>query len=447
MYRIQDLLNYKLSYGTTETKEKFEFLTSKEHPECTKMLAFENEITSQLGKITVEKGFDAKALAPHLVFLESLLDKYPQSDQNSNIRFIVTNNLAYAYLLLENKEKALIYANLLIKNDQQTSRGTDIIDRVNKANFIANTIRTHTNRFVELKKLGFQIQEEKEDARMAFFEKLERQDLDWEQEKINRTKYLGLIKERRNNILDSIAFQNNPELLKNIIAGLGGSDAIKNIEKVHLLSRLNFDESNVPQTEEKWATPTNYLLRKKMPNNYYEIINGPEAWSFQDRNVGEKWVKLSNSDFWEISNNLDAINLLTSFRFDLWNNLELLPDETSDGRLCYHLSYTEKTVNAKNRVLPKTEYHYYIDKEKYTIVSSEKTEFEDGNKNSFERKVYQDYREIPNLNNGKIPHRILYEFEDYYGDTFYQEDREKVEVNPVFSNRIFIKEVYAGGFK
>jgi hypothetical protein len=101
-----------------------------------------------------------------------------QFSENSNIRFIVTNNLACAYLLLENKEKAIYYAELLIKNDQQTSRGTDIIDRVNKANFVTNTVRTHTNRFVELKKLGFQIQEYKEDARLAIFEKLERQVLD-----------------------------------------------------------------------------------------------------------------------------------------------------------------------------------------------------------------------------------------------------------------------------
>ncbi|MBE0390641.1 hypothetical protein [Flavobacterium sp. PL002] len=447
MYRIQNLLNYKLSYGTTETKEKFEFLTSKEHSEYGKMLSFENEITSQLEKITVEKGFDSKLLTPHLVYLESLVQKYPESEQNSDIRFIITNNLAYAYLLLENKEKAIYYADLLIKNGQQTSRGTDIIDRVNKANFVANTVRTHTNRFVELKKLGFKIQEDKEDARIAFFEKIEQQEVDWEQEKINRTKYLRLITDRRNNILDSIAFQNNPELLDKIISGLGGSEAIKNIQKIHLLSKLNFEESNVPQSEEKWATPTNYLLRKKMPDNYYEIINGPEAWSYQDRSVGEKWVKLTNSDYWEISNNLDPINLLTSFRFDLWNKLELLPDETSDGRLCYHLSYTEKTVNAKNRVIPKTEYHYFIDKEKFNIVSSEKTEFEEGQRNSYERKVYQDYKGISNLNYGQIPHKILYEFEDYYGDTFYQEDRSKIEVNPVFSNRIFIKEVYAGGFR
>jgi hypothetical protein len=123
--------------------------------------------------------------------------------------------------------------------------------------------------------LGFQIQEYKEDARLAIFEKLERQVLDWEQEKINRAKYLGLISARRNNILDSIAFQTNAELLDKIISGFGGSQGIKNIQKVHLLSNLNFEESNVPQSEEKWATPTNYQLRKKMPDNYYEIINGP----------------------------------------------------------------------------------------------------------------------------------------------------------------------------
>ena len=447
MYRIQSLLNYKLGYGKTESKDKFEFLTSKEHSEYPKMLAFENELTQQIEKVTIENGFNAKALLPHLAYLESILTKYPQSDENEKIRFITANNLAQTYLLLENKDKALYYADVLIKNDKQTSRGTDIIDRANKANFVANTVRSHTNRFVELNKLGFKIEEEKQDARIAFFEKIERQEVDWEQEKVNRTKFLGLINDRRNNILDSIAFQNNPDLLDKIVKSLGGSQAIKNIQKVHLLSTLNFDESNVPQSEEKWATATNYLLRKKMPNNYYEVINGPEAWSFQDKGVGDKWKKLNNSDYWEISNNLDPINLLTSFRFDLWNKLELLPDETSDGRLCYHLSYTEKTVNAKNRVIPKTEYHYFIDKEKFNIVSSEKTEFEEGQRNSYERKVYQDYKGISNLNNGQIPHKILYEFEDYYGDTFYQEDRSKIEVNPVFSNRIFIKEVYAGGFK
>lgn len=186
---------------------------------------------------------------------------------------------------------------------------------------------------------------------------------------------------------------------------------------------------------------------KKMPDNYYEIINGPEAWSYQNRNVGEKWIKLNNSDYWDISNNLDLIHLVSSFRFDLWNKLELLPDATSDGRLCYHLSYTEKIVNAKNRVIPKTEYHFFIDKENFQLVSSEKTTFEDGNRNSFERKVYQYYREIAIVNKGKIPHKILYEFEDFYEDTLYQETREKVEINSAFSNRIFIKEVYAGGFK
>ena len=47
--------------------------------------------------------------------------------------------------------------------------------------------RTHTNRFVELKKLGFKIKEEKEEARLAFFERIIQEDADWEQEKINRS--------------------------------------------------------------------------------------------------------------------------------------------------------------------------------------------------------------------------------------------------------------------
>jgi hypothetical protein len=102
----------------------------------------------------------------------------------------------------------------------------------------------------------------------------------------------------------------------------------------------------MPQSEEKWATATNYLLRKKMPNNYYEIINGPSL-EFSRQSVGDNGSKLSNSDYWDISNNLDPINLLTSFRLDLWNKLELLPDETSDGRLCYHFLYRKKRLTLK----------------------------------------------------------------------------------------------------
>jgi hypothetical protein len=88
-------------------------------------------------------------------------------------------------------------------------------------------------------------------------------------------------------------------------------------------------------------------FEKKMPNNYYEIINGPSL-EFSRQSVGDKWAKLSNSDYWDISNNLDPINLLTSFRLDLWNKLEVIADETSDGRLCYHLSlYRKKRLTLK----------------------------------------------------------------------------------------------------
>lgn len=135
------------------------------------MLAFETEITAQMEKVTLEKGLDEKLLTPHLQYLESLLVKYPPSPANEDIRFIVTNNLAETYFLLENKEKALQYANLLIENDKQDSRGSTIIDRVNKANFVDKKIRSHTPRFAELKKLGVKIAEEKEELRLAFLKK------------------------------------------------------------------------------------------------------------------------------------------------------------------------------------------------------------------------------------------------------------------------------------
>ncbi len=449
MNRIQGLLNYRLRYYTTETKEKFEFMTSKGHSEYKRMFDFETEITTQIQKITLEKGLDEKLLAPHLAYLETMLVKYPPSEENTDIRFIVTNNLALTYSLLENKGKALYFADLLVKNDKRDSRGSNIIDRVNNANFVDKTIRTHTNRFAELKKLGFKIKEEKEEERLAFFERIIQQDADWEQEKGNRTIYLEKNNAQRNGILDSISYQNNPDLLSKIIANLGGSKALRGIEKTHLFSKLKIEDSNMPQTEEKWATTTNYLLKKKTPDNYLEIVNGPESWIHDDldNSSSEKWKKPTNSDYLNSVANLDPINLLSSFRIDLWNKFELVADEISDGRLCYHLTYFEKKLNSNNRTIPKVEYHLFVDKENHTIVSTEKTEFDNGNKSSFERKLYQDYREIAALNSGKIPHKILYEIEDFYGDTFYQEVREKVEINPVFGNRIFIKEVYFGNFK
>jgi hypothetical protein len=446
---IQNYLNYKLRYTKGESKIKFEFVTSKGHSEYNQMLAFENEITSQMEKVTLEKGLDEKLLTPHLQYLESLLVKYPPSPLNENIRFIVTNNLAETYFLLENKEKALMYANLLIENDKQDSRGSSIVKKVNKGYFADKKIRSHTTRFADLQKLGLKIAEEKEEKRLAFFEKIEQQDAEWETEKANREAKLEKAKIQRHNLLDSIPYQLNANLLSKVVANLGGSDALKKIEKAHLFSKLTIEGNKVPQTEEKWATNSNYLLRKKMPESYYEILNGAEAWSHDDRESGinAKWAKLTSYDHNNLSKNADLVNFLTDLRLDLWNNFEVLEDEMYEGRLCYHLNYFEKTLSTGNRTIPKTDYHVFIDKENFNIVSTEKTEFDNGNKSFFERKLFGDYRPVANLNSGKIPHKINYEIEDFNGETLYQEIREKVEINPVFGNRIFMKEVYFGGFK
>ncbi|GIQ60380.1 hypothetical protein Flavo103_35160 [Flavobacterium collinsii] len=447
--KIQNYLNYKFAYTIDESKEKFEFVTSKGHSEYKQMLDFENEITAQIEKITLEKGLDEKLLAPHLQYLESLLVKYPPSPANENIRFIVTNNLAETYFLLENKEKALQYANLLIENDKQDSRGSAIVKRVNSANFVDKKVRSHTTRFADLKKLGLKIAEEKEEKRLAFFEKIEQQDAEWEIEKSNREAKLEKAKMQRSNLLDSIPYQLNANLLAKVIDNLGGSQALKKIEKAHLYSKLSIEGNKVSQTEERWATNLNYLLRKKMPESYYEIVNGAEAWSHDDRESGvnAKWAKLTAYDYSNLSKNLDPVNFLTDLRLDLWNNFEVLQDEMYEGRVCYHLNYFEKILSSGNRIIPKTDYHVFIDKENFNIVSTEKTEFDNGNKSFFERKLFGDYRPVATLNSGKIPHKINYEIEDFNGETLYQEIREKVEVNPVFGNRIFMKEVYFGGFK
>ncbi len=447
--RIQNYLNYKLGYTIDESKERFEFVTSKGHSEYNQMLAFENEITAQMDKVTLEKGLDEKLLTPHLQYLESLLVKYPLSPANENIRFIVTNNLAETYFMLENKEKALMYANLLVENDKQDSRGSSIVKRVNNGYFADKKIRSHTSRFADLKKLGVKIAEEKEELRLAFFEKIEQQDAEWEIEKSNREVKLEKAKLQRYNMLDSIPYQLNANLLAKVVDNLGGSQTLKKVEKAHLISKLSIEGNKVPQTEEKWATNTNYLLRKKMPESYYEIVNGAESWTHDDRESGlnAKWAKSSTYDYTNLSKNVDLVNFLTDLRLDLWNNFEVLEDEMYEGRLCYHLNYFEKTLSSGNRTIPKTDYHVFIDKENFNIVSTEKTEFDNGNKSFFEKRLFGDYRPVAALNSGKIPHKINYEIEDFNGETQYQEIREKVEINPLFGNRIFMKEVYFGGFK
>ena len=452
LVRIQERLNEKLAYLTNQSKETFVFLTNKEHPEYARMLEFEQEITAQMVKLNLEKGLDAMPLIPHLAYLEGLLAKYPESPDNTKIRFIVTNNLAQVYFLLENRDKALAFSELLIKNDMRKVWGRELIDRTDNSRFVNQKIRHHLPRFTELKKLGFQMQQEaiqeKEDSRVAYFEKIERDIADWEVEKANRLKYIETTKTNKNSMLDSMQRQNNAELFKKIMDGYGGGQILKGVDKVHVLSKLTFEETNIPVYDEKWGLAfTNYLLKKKNPDLFYVVVNQAESWQHDDRVRAEKWKKMSNSDYLNVLPNLDPLYLLSSFRLDLWNNYELLADATIDGRLCYHLNYIEKTVNSNNRSIPKTEHHLYIDKEKNRVVSSEKTEFEDGKKLSFERKIYQDYRELISLNSGAVPHRILYQIEDFYGDTFYQEQIEKIEINAGFANRIFIKEVYSGGFK
>ena len=452
LVRIQERLNEKLAYLTNQRKETFVFLTNKEHPEYARMLEFEQEITAQMANLNLEKGLDAMPLIPHLAYLEGLLAKYPESPDNTKIRFIVTNNLAQVYFLLENRDKALAFSELLIKNDMRKVWGRELIDRTDNSRFVNQKIRHHLPRFTELKKLGFQMQQEaiqeKEDSRVAYFEKIERDIADWEVEKANRLKYIETIKTNKNLMLDSMQRQNNSELFEKIIDGYGGGQILKGVDKVHVLSKLTFEETNIPVYDEKWGLAfTNYLLKKKNPDLFYFVVNQAESWQHDDRVRAEKWKKMSNSDYLNVLPNLDPLYLLASFRLDLWNNYELLADATIDGHLCYHLNYTEKTVNSNNRSIPKTEHHLYIDKEKNRIISTEKTEFEDGKKLSFERKIYQDYRELISLNSGAVPHRILYQIEDFYGDTFYQEQIEKIEINSGFANRIFIKEVYSGGFK
>ena len=447
MYNIQARLNYKLGYTKTEEKIKFEFIKSTTHPDFKIFNDFQNEIKTQVEAITFEKGLDEPKIMPHLKNLESLIDKYQPSEQNQEIRFIILNNLATVYYLLEKKEETLKYSKLLIENNQQISRGKNIIEDIQRLVLEPNKIRAHNNRYKELEKLNYKIEEDIENERLAFFEGIEQEALDWEAEKESRTKWINKNILYQRSMLDSIAYQNNPEILQKIVHYYGGSQALKNIQKLHLVSELNFEDSNVPVSDEQWQTDNKYLLKKRMPELYYEIINGPESWRLHNQLSNKTWQKMSSSEYWSTISNMDPIYLLTGLRLDIWNQLDLQQDEYVNNKLCYHLEHIEKVIDYKNRALPKTEYHFYIDKESHQIVWIEKTEYVEGKKSSFESKKFEDYQPQSDLNNGMIAQKIVSRYEDFYGENNFETTLKQIEINGSFSSRIFMKEVYAGGFR
>jgi hypothetical protein len=59
-----------------------------------------------------------------------------------------------------------------------------------------------------------------------------------------------------------------------------------------------------------------------MPENYYEIVNGPEAWSHDDRESGvnAKWAKQTSYGYNMLAKNLDLINFISDLRLDVWND-------------------------------------------------------------------------------------------------------------------------------
>jgi hypothetical protein len=71
------------------------------------------------------------------------------------------------------------------------------------------------------------------------------------------------------------------------------------------------------------------------------------------------------------------------------------------------LNYFEKTLSTGNRTIPKTDYHVFIDKENFNIVSTEKTEYDNGNKSFFEKKLFADYRPVATLNSGKFHIKLI----------------------------------------
>jgi hypothetical protein len=136
MSSLNTSLNYDFGYLTINWPEKFWTLGSKKHEE---FAAYGEAIAA--AKTTVETiTADAipvdiyEKLKPSIDYFNGLLTKYsdPEDKAQKKLRYGAYFNLAYIYYSIENFDKAIENANLLVQNDYDGKDGERLIKDINE---------------------------------------------------------------------------------------------------------------------------------------------------------------------------------------------------------------------------------------------------------------------------------------------------------------------------
>lgn len=141
-------LNYDFGYKTSVEQDKFWTLGSKKHEEYT---AFNDAIQKAKAAIVTISANEIPAdindkFKSSIDYFNGILTKYtdPEEKGQKKLRYAAYYNLAYIYYALENFDKAIEFADLLVKNDYDVKDGERLIKDSNilRAEFVKHFINT-----------------------------------------------------------------------------------------------------------------------------------------------------------------------------------------------------------------------------------------------------------------------------------------------------------------
>lgn len=128
-------------FGYRPDKDKFNLwiVDSKNHPEEEGFSKHFESVKAIFGAMSPYglNPTDLEALRPSIEYYQSIPDKY-RADEKADIklRYAAYFNLANIHLFLDNPEKAMEYANLLIQNDYDKGDGKDFLKDAEKLRFL-----------------------------------------------------------------------------------------------------------------------------------------------------------------------------------------------------------------------------------------------------------------------------------------------------------------------
>ncbi len=147
--------NINKQYGYKAESERFNLwvLDTKKHPEYEVQQKMAEEVKMAFAAISPDglTAADAEALKPAMDYFLSIPGKYAADEKaDAKLRYAAYFNLSNMSLHLDNLEKAIEYANLLIKNDYDKGDGKDFLKDADKLSELLAKKKVTSRRFARM---------------------------------------------------------------------------------------------------------------------------------------------------------------------------------------------------------------------------------------------------------------------------------------------------------